>query len=101
MLIKQIYQRHQPEPAKCPLDDYEWWAVCSYYEQARHKKQRKYRRETGDMSPYQVPIPNRKLSHWEDTQSGRRFVLRNVDGMLMTIKESTLKHIIYLFDHVE
>jgi hypothetical protein len=101
MTTEQIYQQHQPQPAESPLDDYQWWAVCSYYEQARHEKQRKYRRQTGDMRPYQVPIPNRKRSHWEDTPSGRRFVLRNVDGVLMTVKESTLKHIVCCFDHVE
>ena len=53
-----------------------------------HRRQERRLRDI--VQPSFIPCPNRRLSAWEDTPKGRVLVLRNVDRVLMRMKEKTV-----------
>jgi hypothetical protein len=74
---------------KCAISDRRWRIICDHYERSQRRKQERYGKKTGDQAPYDVPIPNRSLSDWD--KSYRWFVVRNVDRVLMRIKNQSLE----------
>jgi hypothetical protein len=69
------------------LSDFEWHVVCEHYTARQHRRQARYRRETGDLAPYYVPSPNRRLSGWQGEPGTRVCVLRSASGVLVRYSE--------------
>jgi hypothetical protein len=65
-----------------------WAPLCDRYFAVRHRQAKAIPNYVG------TPLPNSKLSGWEDTPWGRQFVLRNVDRDLMRFSEKAVERIV-------
>lgn len=68
--------------------DRAWAPLCDHYFAVRQRQAKTIPNYVG------TPLPNSKLSGWEDTPRGRQFVLRNVDRDLMRFSEKAVVRIV-------